>query len=114
MCARTRSENFLAGNDDVKDNIIQQLRPEEDTGVVSALLRSLAHADPVSLAEALLRRDPLWVVPVAEGLAQCSSQDYRVLAFLTILTRREEDAFAPIGCTAVAQLATQSSQQQQA
>ncbi len=111
MFARTLSENFLAGNDDVKDNIIQQLRPEEDTGVVSALLRSLAHADPVSLAEALLRRDPLWVVPVAEGLAQCSSQDYRVLAFLTILTRREEDAFATIGCTALGQLAAQSSPQ---
>jgi len=109
--ARTLSENYLTGNDDVKDNIIQQLRPEEDAGVVSALLRSLAHADPVSLAEALLRRDPLWVTPVAEGLAQCSSQDYRMLAFLTTLTRREEDAFVVAGYAALGQLAAQSSPQ---
>ncbi|GHO96272.1 hypothetical protein KSF_063200 [Reticulibacter mediterranei] len=109
--ARTLSENYLAGNDDVKDNIIQQLRPEEDAGVVSALLRSLAHANPVSPAEALLRRDPLWVVPVAEGLAQCSSQDYRVLAFLTTLTRREEDAFGVVSCAALGQLAAQKATQ---
>jgi hypothetical protein len=109
--ARTLSENYLTGNDDVKDNIIQQLRSEEDTGVGSALLRSLAHTDPVSLAEALLRRDPQWMTPVAEGLAQCSSQDYRVLAFLTALTRREEDAFAIAGCTALGQLAAQNSPQ---
>ncbi len=109
--ARTLSENYLTGNDDVKDNIIQQLRPEEDTGVVSALLRSLAHADPVSLAEALLKRHPQWVTSVAEGLAQCSSQDYRVLAFLTTLTRHEEDAFVVAGCTALGQLAAHKSTQ---
>ena len=107
--ARTLSENYLTGNDDMKDNITQQLCPEEDAGIVSAFLRSLAHAGPVSLAEALLRRDPLWVTPVAEGLAQCSSQDYRVLAFLTTLLRREEDAFAMAGCTALGQLAAQDS-----
>ena len=109
--ARTLSENYLTGNDDVKDNIIQQLRPEEDAGVVSALIRSLAQADPVSPAEALLRRDPLWVTPVAEGLAQCSSQDYRALAFLTSLTRLEEDAFVLAGCNALGQLAAQNSPQ---
>jgi hypothetical protein len=109
--ALTLSENYLTGNDGVKDNFIQQLRPEEDAGVVNALLRSLANTDPVSLAEALLRLDPLWVMPVAEGLAQCSSQDYRVLAFLTTLTRREEDAFVVASCAALGQLAARNSLQ---
>jgi hypothetical protein len=107
--ARPLRENYLTGNDDVKNNIIQKLRPEEDAGVISALLRSLANADPVSLAESLLRRDPLWAVPVTEGLAQCSPQDYRVLAFLTALTHHEDDAFAKAGCIALGQLAAQKS-----
>lgn len=111
VLARTFRENYLAGREDVKNGIIQQLRPEEDAGVVSALLRSLADEDPISLAQALLNRDSRWVTPVAEGLAQCSSQDYRVLAFLTTLTRRQEDTFAVAGCAALGQLAAQSSPQ---
>lgn len=105
--ARALNKDYLTGNN-VKDDIIQQLRPEEDAGVVSALLRSLANVDPVSLAEALLRRDPRWVMSVAEGLAQCISQDYRVLAFLTTLTRHEENSFVVAGCAALGQLAAQS------
>ncbi len=98
--ARALRERYLAG-----DDMLSELRLADDAGVVSALLRSLAHEDPVTLAEALLRCDPGWVGPVGEGLAQCSSQDYRILAFLTVLTRRDEGAIRFEGCDALGQLA---------
>ncbi len=98
--ARALQERYLAG-----DDVLSELRLEDDAGVVSALLRSLAYEDPVTLAEALLKRDPRWVGPVGEGLAQCSSQDYRVLAFLTVMTRLDEGAIRFEGCDALGQLA---------
>jgi hypothetical protein len=98
--ARALREQYIAGKE-----IVSELRLEDDPGVVSALLRSLAHENPVSLAESLLVRDPRWTQPVAEGLAQCSSQDYRVLAFLTVLTRFDEGAIGLEGCDALGQLA---------
>ena len=48
---------------------------------------------------------------VASGLAQCYSQDYRVLAFLTALSRDEEDAVVVAACNALGQLAAQNSSQ---
>lgn len=67
-----------------------ELRPDADAGVAVALLRGLASADPLPMAEALLRSDPGWRVPVAEGLSHCSPQDYRVLALLTGVMRTDE------------------------
>ena len=98
--ARTLRARYLAG-----DNMLDEIRLEDDAGVVSALLRSLSHVDPVSLAETLLQRDPQWIGPIAEGLAQCSPQDYRVLAFLTVLTRLNEGILRFEGCDALGRLA---------
>ena len=98
--ARTLREQHMAGND-----VVNIFRLEDDTGVVSALLRCLAKENPVSLAEALLKRDRRWMWPITEGLAQCSSQDYRVLAFLTILTRLDEGIAEFEGCDALGHLA---------
>lgn len=98
--ARALRERYLAG-----DDVLSELRLEDDAGVVSALLRSLAYENPVRLAETLLRHDPGWVGPVGEGLAQCSPQDYRVLAFLTVLTRLDEGVIRFEGCDALGQLA---------
>jgi hypothetical protein len=67
-----------------------ELSPDTDAGVVVALLRGLADADPLPLAEALLRRDPTWRRSVAEGLSHCSPLDYRVLALLTGMMRTDE------------------------
>lgn len=61
------------------------LRPEVDGDIVVALLR--AAADPVPYAESLLRRDARWLEAVVGGLAQCSPDDMRILAFLTVLSR---------------------------
>jgi hypothetical protein len=98
--ARTLRARYLSG-----DDMLGEIRLEDDAGVVSALLRSLSHADPVSLAEMVLQRDPQWVGPIAEGLAQCSPQDYRVLAFLTVLTRLNEGTLRFEGCDALGRLA---------
>jgi hypothetical protein len=89
-----------------EQNIIEELRPEEDTGVVSALLRGVV-TDPVPCAEMLLARDrERWTKAVADGLAQCSlTKDYRVLALLTVLARRRGEIVVPKAYEALGQLA---------
>lgn len=65
------------------------LSPEEDAGVVQALLRSPS-VDAVALASVLLARDARWRVVIADGLAMCSPDDDRVIALLIALTRPRE------------------------
>lgn len=112
--ARMLNDIYKVGHTLAKDNIIQQLRLTDDAGVVSAFIRSVAQDNnPVLVAEMLLKRDLRWALPVAEGLAQCSSQDYRVLAFLTTLTQYREEEYKKAGCTALGQLAAQGSRQRE-
>jgi len=70
------------------EDVLDELLPEVDTDTVSSLLRIVP--DPVSLAEKLVGRDHRWVVAVAKGLAQVKlmgTNDHKVLAFLTVLTK---------------------------
>jgi len=70
------------------EDTLDELLPEVDTDTVSSLLRIVP--DPVPLAEKLLNRDHRWVVAVAKGLAQVKlgeSNDYKILAFLSVLTK---------------------------
>jgi hypothetical protein len=72
----------------IGEDILHELLPEVDTDTVSSLLRIVP--DPVTLAEKLVDRDHRWVVAVANGLAQVKlggSNDYKILAFLTVLTK---------------------------
>jgi tetratricopeptide (TPR) repeat protein len=82
------------------DDVLNDLRPQEDAGTVGALLRGVIN-DPVALAERLLRRDDAWGSAVISGLAQCDPDDYRVLALLLTLSRTgkfpDADPFAALG-----------------
>lgn len=69
------------------------------------MLRSLAHDHSITLAETLLKRDVRWSTAIGEGLAQGFSQEYQVLAFLTVLTHSQEEVCKIAGCTALGQLA---------
>ena len=90
------------------------LDPATDNDVVVAILRAAAHEtgrnlDPVSLSEALLLHDRLWLAGVCEGLAQGTPSDYRTLAFLTALNRSEPDSIlVPEACHALGELAVRS------
>lgn len=64
--------------------IIGELRPETDSGVVAALMRGVV-TSPVDFAETLLSRDIRWRRAITEGLAQCTPDDYRVLAMVSVL-----------------------------
>jgi hypothetical protein len=74
------------------EDILADLHPEIDTDTVSALLRTIS--DPLSLAENLLERDSRWLSAIASGLAQViqdSPEDYRAIAFLSVLARTGGD-----------------------
>lgn len=64
---------------------LSELRIDMDGGVTAAILRGAD--DPIPVAEALLTRDDRWLAAVADGLAHCRSDDRRILALLTVLTR---------------------------
>ncbi len=70
------------------EDILDEILPEVDTDTMSSLLRLVP--DPVLLAEKLVGRDHCWVMAVAKGLAQVKlggSNDYKILAFLSVLTK---------------------------
>lgn len=82
-----------------------ELRPNEDVGVVTALMRG-NRFDPITLAEALIRQDQQWVRGVAEALAQCDPKDYRVLGLLVALMHSDPDkVFIIEAANALGQLA---------
>jgi hypothetical protein len=70
--------------------IASELRPEEDAGVVRALLRSVV-SDPISFSESLLAKDERWGEIISEGLSQIQFPDYRILAFISVLARPKVD-----------------------
>ncbi len=102
--------------------VLDGLRPEEDGGVVAALLRDLGAFpaaeitipsnpinDAVMLAEALLQADERWKEAVCEGLAQCAPDDLRLVAMLTALARpRDESLIGFPACRALGRLAARS------
>jgi hypothetical protein len=93
--------------------LVDTLRPSTDVGTVLALLRGAAH-EPARLVQDLLARDATWHSTVTAGLAQGSSEDYSVLAFLSVLARplppRIADADA---CDALGRLAARGERARQ-
>lgn len=86
--------------------ICERLRPETDAGVAAALMRGVV-ADPIALAEALLTGDKRWTKAIADGLAQCEPNDYRVLALTAALMRSDpEKIFIEEAGDALGQLAS--------
>jgi len=84
-----------------------ELHLEVDSDVVVALLR--AAADPIAYAESLLELDERWLRAVVGGLAQCSPDDMRILAFLTVLSRPDLDSTQlsrRVACEALGTLAS--------
>ncbi len=88
----------------VGEDICGELRPETDMGVIIALLRILP--DPVVWAERFLTRDSRWLAAVTEGLAQQSADDYKILSFLSVLTRPKANEVGPEACEALGLLAS--------
>lgn len=87
---------------------LKTLRPEVDGAVASTLLRITS--DPVPIAEQLLAQDQQWEQAIADGLAMCDPDDYRILALVTCLTRPRADnlmGFAA-ACDALGRLAARS------
>jgi len=82
------------------------LAPDRDGDVVAALLRDAL--DPVAEAEHLLASDPRWLVPVADGLAQCPRDDPRIVATLAALSRPQQgrDLAQSAACWALGELAS--------
>lgn len=75
--------------------IAEQLRPEEDAGMVRALLRGVV-MDPVSLAESLLSKDERWRETVSDGLSQVPQSDYRILALTSVLARPDGSGYTAL------------------
>ncbi len=96
---------FLSGHFHSVESITTELRPHEDAGVSKALLRG-EFFDPISLASSLLKADPRWRVVIIEGLAQCSAEDFRILALLSALARPDSRGVLEAdACDALGQLA---------
>lgn len=96
---------FLGGHFPSVESIAVELRPHEDAGVIKALLRG-NFFDPISLATSLLETDPRSRIAVIEGLAQCSAEDFRILALLSVLARPDSRGVLEAdACDALGQLA---------
>ena len=101
--------------------LLDELRLEEDGGVVTAYLRhlcaqtpelipgadTLTQFDAVSIAEKLLGEDRRWLRPICDGLAQASPGDVRVVSFLVTAMRPpgEEGGIEHQACRALGRLA---------
>lgn len=104
--------------------LLDELRLEEDGGVVTAYLRHLCARTPepilavdapaqsnafnaVSVAEKLLAEDRRWLRPICDGLAQASPDDVRVVSFLATAMRPpgEEGGIEHQACRALGRLA---------
>lgn len=100
LFARFLARHFLS-----VESTVSELRPHEDAGVIKALLRG-NFFDPISLASSLLETDPRWRFAVIEGLAQCSAEDFRILALLSALARPDSRGVLEAdACDALGQLA---------
>lgn len=95
------------GRTDVIEAIVEELVPEVDGGVVVALMRGDI-IDAVSLGEILVK-DKRWTKAVCDGLAQCSANDYRVLALAASIMRSDpEHILITEGGDALGQLAVRN------
>jgi len=72
---------------------LEDLYPEIDSGTVAAMLR--AHENPSQVSTELLGLDNRWRRAICTGLAQCGSDDFRVLASLTSLARTGSSNLIP-------------------
>lgn len=93
----------IAAGDDLAS---LELIPDQDHSVVSAMLRSAN--SPVELAQQLMAHDRAWQRTVANGLAQVTRPDERILAFLSVMDRPRRDTFAEMtGARALGLLSAQ-------
>jgi len=85
--------------------LVDALHPSTDVGTALALLRG-AVSEPTRLARSLVQRDATWLSTVTAGLAQGSTEDYSVLALLSVLARpRAPRLVEPDACDALGRLA---------
>lgn len=95
---------LLKGQIQIGSDIQRELRPEIDTGVVSAFLRIAS--EPVLWAERFLATDSRWRAAVAEGLSQHSAEDYAILSLLSILARPKANIIGHEACEALGYMAS--------
>lgn len=92
LTAQWLAQRMRAGAD-----VVAELEPGLDDGVVTALLREAidsAVPDPQAWAEVLLERDPRWLYTLSQGLAQRRDDSWRSLARLTAWANRKEQLSA--------------------
>jgi hypothetical protein len=82
----------LSGRAERGEDVSSLLVPDRDREVAATLIRSCA--DPVSLADRLVRKDNRWAHAASVGLSQCSPGDLRVIAMLIGLARPTGDEIA--------------------
>lgn len=113
---------------DSGEDIVKQLRLDEDGGNVVAYIRHLSQKpltldiksdapskyrdkDAVTFAEKLLGNDKRWVRPICDGLSQAPPDDIRVIAFLGALAQPQEGVVSHRACISLARLAARGSRE---
>ncbi|MFN3650418.1 MAG: TPR end-of-group domain-containing protein [Armatimonadota bacterium] len=84
--------NWLACRMEAGDDVLAEMEPGQDDGVLTALVRGevdRAEPDVLTWSEGVLLRNPDWLPALSQGLAQRRSDDPRVPALLTAWSRRD-------------------------